>query len=147
MTGYQEQLLGRLSALSCWGVCIVHMCAYIFSLANLHPAQPGGGAGQGHGVCVPAICNRCDWLCIYAHMWFVCVLCEYVSTGNTCLASLRVGPGGMELWLPHLTWTVRSGSVSPINNLSRFACKLYFLSQIKAHQYTDTVRFAMYCLS
>lgn len=127
---------------SCWAdwvspaagrICTVHIYIYICSPADLHCAQPGSGAGWDCCVvcvCVPAVsvhlCDLCGCPCIYAHMWCICVLCVRMSTGNMCLASLQVGPGAKELWLPHLSWVVRSGPVSPINNLSRFACKLYF---------------------
>lgn len=45
------------------------------------------------------------------YTWYICVLCVHVFTRNTCSASKLVGPGGMGLQHPHLSWAVKSGPI------------------------------------
>lgn len=73
---------------------------YIFSLADLPPAQSERGAGGGCwcSLCFfESVCELRDWPHTRAYMWPKRVLCVCLLTGNTFSASVLVGPGAMEL--------------------------------------------------
>lgn len=71
------------------GICTVHMCIYLFSLRDLHPAHPGRRAGWGlclRSVFVFLLCPSVwsVWLGRYICTCGVCVCCVYL-----CLLGLR----------------------------------------------------------
>lgn len=107
-TGAQGHLLGRLSEPSCWGD--LH-CTYVhIYILTSRPASCSARERSRMSplccLCLCACCVRvclcdlCGWPWLYIHMWHICVLCVRMPTGNTCLASLQIGPGGMVLCLP-----------------------------------------------
>lgn len=54
----------------------------------------------------------CVAVCVYLCMYVVYTyLFLRVPTGNIFSALLRVGPGGVELWWPHLSWAAGSGNL------------------------------------
>lgn len=65
----------------------------------LSPATGGMSIGP---VCISMsalFCLRCS-VCLYVHTAYILCACLHMLTGNTCLGSLRVGPGDTELLQP-----------------------------------------------